>query len=181
MRRIHRIVLVTLLFGCGCAAPAVDGGAVGVAPSAGGSNRAPTDRAAAQDEVRDLAARINRHRRSLGCGALRWDDRLAAVALRHSQDMARRGFFSHTNPDGRDPFDRMRRAGIRFQAAAENLASGQRTGAETFDAWMGSRGHRHNLEDCALTRIGIGLHRGRWTCVMARLPGDGAPPGRRAG
>jgi len=173
--RAHRIVFVTLLLGCGCAAPAVDGGAARLMPPV----RSPADPAAsAQAEVRDLVARINRHRRSLGCGALRWDGRLAAVALRHSQDMARRGFFSHTNPDGRDPFDRMRRAGIRFQAAAENLASGQRTGAETFDGWMGSRGHRHNLEDCVHTRIGIGLHRGRWTCVMARMPGDGVPTGR---
>jgi len=155
---------------CGCAAPAVDGGAARSVPPTVGSTRPPADRAvSAADEVRDLVARINRHRRSLGCGTLRWDDRLTAVALRHSQDMARRGFFSHTNPDGRDPFDRMRRAGIRFQAAAENLASGQRTGAETFDGWMGSRGHRRNLEDCAFTRIGIGLHRGRWTCVLARL------------
>jgi len=166
-----------LLLGCGCAAPAVDDQAVGFAPFSEAS-AGPSRAAGAQAEVRDLVARIDRHRRSIGCGAIRWDDRLAEVALRHSQDMARRGFFSHVNPDGRDPFDRMRRAGIRFQAAAENLASGQRTGAETFDGWMGSRGHRHNLEDCVHTRIGIGLHRGRWTCVMARLPGDRAPTGR---
>jgi uncharacterized protein YkwD len=141
-------------------------------PPSVGSARPLADRAvSAPAEVRDLVARINRHRRSLGCGTLRWDDQLTAVALRHSRDMARRGFFSHTNPDGRDPFDRMRRAGIRFQAAAENLASGQRTGAETFDGWMGSRGHRRNLEECAFTRIGIGLHRGRWTCILARPPG----------
>ena len=166
-----------LLLGCGCAAPAVDDQAVGFAPFSEAS-AGPSRAAGAQAEVRDLVARIDRHRRSIGCGAIRWDDRLAEVALRHSQDMARRGFFNHVNPDGRDPFDRMRRAGIRFRAAAENLASGQRTGAETFDGWMGSRGHRHNLEDCVYTRIGIGLHRGRWTCVMARLTGDGPQPGR---
>jgi uncharacterized protein YkwD len=82
--------------------------------------------------------------------------------------MTRRRFFSHTDPDGRDPFDRMRRAGIRFQAAAENLASGQVTGARTFEGWMGSPGHRRNLENCVYTRIGIGLHRGRWTCLLSR-------------
>jgi uncharacterized protein YkwD len=176
VRRAHRPLALILVLACGCAAPAVDGRAArSVAPTAG-STRPPVDRAvSATEEVRDLVARINRHRRSLGCGALRWDDRLTAVALRHSRDMARRGFFSHTNPDGRDPFDRMRRAGIRFQAAAENLASGQRTGAETFEGWMESRGHRRNLEECAFTRIGIGLHRGRWTCVLARLMSDGPP------
>jgi uncharacterized protein YkwD len=128
--------------------------------------------------VQDLFTRINHRRRALGCGELRWDDRLAAVARHHSQDMVRRGFFDHTNPDGRDPFDRLDRAGIRFVAAAENLASGQRSGAATFEAWMGSPGHRRNLENCVYTRIGIGWERNRWTCVLARLEGDASASGR---
>ena len=139
------MTLLLVLAG-GCVAPAVDRGATSPRPTS--SERAPVERTfAVPAEVEDLVARINRHRRSIGCGELRWDDRLAAVALRHSQDMARRGFFGHTNPDGRDPFDRMRRAGIRFIAAGENLASGQRTGEETFEGWMESRGHRENLEN----------------------------------
>lgn len=168
MPRIRRAIPLLLGLACGCAAPAAERGAPTPRPSAGVSS-SPSRRAVdARAEIQDLVARINRHRRTLGCGTLRWDDRLATVALRHSEDMARRGFFSHTNPDGRDPFDRMRRAGIRFQAAAENLASGQTRGVETFEGWMGSPGHRKNLEQCAYTRIGIGLYRRRWTCVLSR-------------
>jgi len=131
-----------------------------IAPSAGTTT--------GQAEIRDLVARINRHRRATGRPTVVWDDRLAQVAQRHGEDMARRGYFGHENPDGLDPFDRIEKAGIRFQAAAENLASGQRTGAETFEAWMHSRGHRENLEGRDYTRIGIGLYRGRWTCLLMR-------------
>ena len=122
-------------------------------------------------ETQDLVARINRHRRAIGCRRLAWDAQLARVAQRHSEDMAQRGYFSHVNPEGRDPFDRMGRAGVDFRAAAENLAMGQRTGEQTFDGWMGSRGHRKNLEECVYTRIGIGLYRGRWTCLLSKPPG----------
>ena len=173
MRRAGRIPVLVLVLVWGCTAPALVGAAKAV-PSAGGSTRAtarPVGSAGA--EVRDLLDRINRRRAAIGCGPVVWDERLADVARRHSVDMARRGFFSHTNPDGRDPFDPLRRAGVRFRAAAENLASGQRTGSETFASWMGSAGHRHNLDECLYTRIGIGLHQGRWTCVLARLPEDG--------
>jgi uncharacterized protein YkwD len=166
----RRVLVILVVAGCGCAAPARD-------HAAPRRLEPVVDAAAFREvanpgaEIQDLVARINRHRRAIGCPTLRWDDRLAAVALRHSQDMARRRFFSHTNPDGRDPFDRLRRARVRYRAAAENLAAGQITGAETFDGWMGSPGHRRNLEDCDYTRIGIGLHRGRWTCLLSLPPG----------
>lgn len=156
------LILAIVAIGCGSAAPGR-----GPAAPRRGDEPEPREVANPRAEIRDLVARINRHRRALGCPALRWDDRLASVALEHSEDMARRRFFSHTNPDGRDPFARLRRAGVRYRAAAENLASGQTTGAETFEGWMGSPGHRRNLEDCDYTRIGIGLHRGRWTCLLS--------------
>jgi uncharacterized protein YkwD len=165
----HLITLIAFI-ACGCAAPVLDGGAAAAARSTEEPARLATDRvSSAPVEVRDLVDRINRRRAAIGCGRLVWDARLAAVALRHSKDMYRRGYFSHTNPEGEDPFDRIRRAGLRFRAAAENLAAGQHIGAETFEAWMGSRGHRRNLENRVYTRVGIGLYRDHWTCVLARL------------
>lgn len=169
-----RSVLGLLLcLGAGCATSAPGVRVARVEPGAGALHAPSAGTTTGRAEMRDLMARINRHRRTIGCRPLEWDERMARVAQRHSEDMARRGYFSHVDPDGRDPFDRMRRAGVRFQAAAENLASGQRHAAETFDDWMGSRGHRENLERCVYTRIGIGLYRGRWTCVMAKPTGVG--------
>ena len=55
-------------------------------------------------------------------GALTFDDGLSDVARRHSADMARRGFFSHTAPDGADPTTRVVRAGLECR-----VADGRRT------------------------------------------------------
>jgi len=172
-------MVAIVLFACGCAA-AILGDAITAhaarkpttsAHSARGGASAGGSRPASA-EVWDLVSRINRHRRALGCAPLAWDERLATLAVRHSRDMSRRDFFDHTNPDGEDPFDRMRRAGIRYRAAAENLALGARTGGEVFEGWMKSRGHRRNLEDCVYTRMGIGLYREHWTLELARFMGE---------
>ena len=125
-------------------------------------------RAHAVSQIQDLIDRINDHRAAIGRPTLRWDDRLAALARRHSADMVRRDFFDHINPDGDDPFDRMDHAGIRYSTAGENLAWGQTTGAQVFDGWMNSRGHRKNLENREFTHIGIGLYQRRWTCLLSR-------------
>ncbi len=49
-----------------------------------------------------VQARGNEARQQNGAGALVWSDSLATLARRHSEDMAARAFFEHTNPDGRD-------------------------------------------------------------------------------
>ena len=117
-------------------------------------------------QVRELAALVNWHRASLGLRPLRWDDRLARVARSHSRDMLRRGFFGHRSPEGKDPFDRLRAAGIAYRAGGENVAEGQASAREVFDAWMNSRGHRANIERQSFTHHGIGLEGRRWTHVF---------------
>jgi uncharacterized protein YkwD len=119
-------------------------------------------------EVRTLEQLVNRHRIAIGCRRLVWDERLAKVAQAHSEAMARRGFFDHVDPQGRDPFDRMQRAGISFLAAGENIAVGPSTAREVLAGWMRSRGHRENIENCSYTHHGIGLYRNHWTHVFAR-------------
>ena len=158
---LSTILLVIVALGYGCVAAGVGGSGTSAAVAA----REPRS---AQAEIADLADRINRHRVAIGCRALKWDDRLAAVARRHSTDMARRDFFNHTNPDGRDPFDRMKAAGVRFRAAAENIAAGQPTGREVYQGWIESPGHRRNMENCTYRRFGIGLYQRRWTLLLAR-------------
>lgn len=70
---------------------------------------------------------MNAHRESVGCPALAWNRAVAAVAQAHSEDMTACDFFSHTNPDGLSPFDRLADAGIVSSAAAENIAYGYGT------------------------------------------------------
>jgi uncharacterized protein YkwD len=73
--------------------------------------------------------------------------------------MAERGFFSHTDSDGRDPWDRAGAAGIDY-LRAENIARGQDTASDVMSSWMDSSGHRANILNCEYTKLGVGVHFG---------------------
>jgi uncharacterized protein YkwD len=111
---------------------------------------------AAESQVLSL---VNTERAKAGCAPVTADPALAAVARAHSADMRDRHFFSHTNPDGLDPFARARAAGISY-ARAENIAYGQRDAAAVMAAWMASTGHRQNILNCGLSRLGVGVAEG---------------------
>ena len=99
---------------------------------------------------------VNEERTKRGLNALKRASDLDALARAHSADMINRHFFDHNNPDGQSPFDRMRAAGISYRAAAENIASGQRSAEAVMNAWMNSSGHRANILNGTYTEIGIG-------------------------
>jgi uncharacterized protein YkwD len=119
-------------------------------------------------QVREFVRLVNQHRRRIGCRALAWDRRIAAVASRHSRDMEVRGFFDHVNPDGVSPFRRLRAAGVGYRAAAENIAQDGAPPEVVLRRWLASPGHRRNLENCSYTVHGLGRHGEYWTHVFAR-------------
>ena len=131
------------------------GGLVQPPPPAG-----PVAATPVADEIRTLVELVNKHRRSVGCKDLIWVDSIAEVAQKHSDDMVRRGYFNHVNPDGETPFKRLEKAGIRYMRAAENIAAGQQTAVIVMTSWLNSPGHRRNIEDCTMREHGIGLTRG---------------------
>lgn len=116
----------------------------------------------------------NIERAKWGRAPLVWNDALADTARKHSQDMAERGFFSHTNPDGQSPFDRIKAAGIDYKIAAENIAAGQATPEAAMQSWINSEGHRENIMRADLKELGVGIARGGkygiyWTQNFAEL------------
>ncbi|SEK27581.1 Uncharacterized conserved protein YkwD, contains CAP (CSP/antigen 5/PR1) domain [Blastococcus sp. DSM 46786] len=106
----------------------------------------------------EVLALVNAQRAQAGCGPVAADAGLAAVARAHSAGMRDRGFFDHVDPDGLGPFDRADRAGV--SARAENIARGQADAAAVMTSWMNSPGHRANILDCGLTRLGVGVATG---------------------
>jgi uncharacterized protein YkwD len=92
-----------------------------------------------------------------GLGELACDDLLTQVARAHSQDMCDRRFFSHTNPNREEPWDRVRAAGGNFGFAGENIAMGYATAERTHTGWMNSPGHRRNILNRSYRRIGVGF------------------------
>lgn len=102
----------------------------------------------------------NKERAKGGCKALKSNSALKSAAQKHSADMAKKDYFSHTGKDGRSPFDRMTDAGYAYAAAAENIAAGQRTPADVVKGWMNSAGHKANILNCTYTEIGVGYAKG---------------------
>lgn len=99
---------------------------------------------------------VNEERVKQGLAPVKADPELKAVARAHSADMFARGYFSHYTPEKKDPFDRMKRAGIKFTTAGENLALG-RTLKICHEGLMNSPGHRANILNPSYGRLGIGI------------------------
>ena len=128
---------------------------------------------------------VNRERRAQGLEPLARDATLAVVARNHSDDMAKRNYFSHQSPEGEGFGARYARArykcalrvGDTLHLGAENLAQGNLyasvttvNGVQTFDwnseaqiagaavaGWMDSPGHRVNLLARQWRHEGIGV------------------------
>lgn len=94
---------------------------------------------------------------------LRWDARLATVALEHSQEMAATGVFSHRGQDGSMPMNRVSRAGIRWLATGENIAkveSAEQAETLFMDEPKFQPNHRGNILNANYNSVGIGVARG---------------------
>ncbi|MBN3525610.1 CAP domain-containing protein [Paenibacillus apiarius] len=85
-----------------------------------------------------------------------WDDVIADTARKHSTDMKSRNFFNHNNPDGKTPFDRIKKDGITYIAAGENIAAGQTSAIFVHEDWMNSSKHRKNIMG-DYERLGVGV------------------------
>ena len=108
---------------------------------------------AAERQMFDL---VNEARTSAGLAALTWDDRLLPVARAHSEEMFKLKYFSHTSPVSGSPFERLKAAGLKYQAAGENLAYAQSV-TIAHKGLMDSPAHRDNILQKDFTRIAIGV------------------------
>ncbi|KEK23567.1 CAP domain-containing protein [Bacillus gaemokensis] len=98
----------------------------------------------------------NAERTKQGLSALQVDNELSKVARTKSEDMQKNNYFDHNSPTYGSPFDMMKKFGISYKSAGENIAQGQRTPEEVVQAWMNSEGHRANILNSGFTHIGVG-------------------------
>lgn len=99
---------------------------------------------------------VNEERTKRGIRPVKADPEMTLVARAHSVDMFARGYFSHYTPEKKDPFDRMKKAGVKFLTAGENLALG-RTLKICHEGLMNSPGHKANILNPSFGRLGIGI------------------------
>jgi uncharacterized YkwD family protein len=107
-----------------------------------------------EQKVVDLT---NQERAKNGLPALKVDLTLSKMAREKSRDMSANDYFSHTSPTYGSPFDMMKKYGISYRYAGENIAMGQRTPEEVVKAWMNSEGHRKNILSSNFNYIGVGF------------------------
>ncbi len=135
-----------------------------------------------EKKIHDL---INKERKKYGLDPLGWDDALARIARKHSRDMAKRNYFSHYSPEGRDFAYRYEqeaytcgvKVGRTIYEGAENIFqnnlydsvttvngvkyydwNSEDTIAETTVAgWMKSPGHRKNILTPHWGKEGLGI------------------------
>ncbi len=87
---------------------------------------------------------------------------LSAAAQAKAEDMARKGYFAHVGPDGKEPWKWIAEAGYQYIYAGENLAVRFVESSQVVEAWMASPTHRANIVKPVYEEIGVGVAEGTY-------------------
>lgn len=122
-----------------------------------------------------LTTLTNKERVQINEAPLVENDLLTKAAELKAQDMATRGYFAHTSPDGKTPWYWLGQVGYNYSMAGENLAVNFFESDDVAQAWMNSPTHRANIVKDKYTEIGIGVasgvYEGRKTVFVAQFFG----------
>ncbi|HAZ5463672.1 TPA: CAP domain-containing protein [Staphylococcus aureus] len=100
---------------------------------------------------------VNAERKQHQLSTLKYSKQNSETARKHSKDMAKNHYFDHTNLKGQSPFDRLKKDGVTFNSAGENLAYGQVSSIYAHQGLMNSIGHRKNILNDTFKILGVGV------------------------
>jgi uncharacterized protein YkwD len=103
----------------------------------------------------NMAEMISRYRREHGLSTVKTDPQLTAIAERQAKAMAASGIMDHSVAGS----FASRISDARTGMAAENIAAGSKTWAETFRMWQTSPGHNANLLQAKADSVGVAVAR----------------------
>lgn len=132
-----------------------------------------------------VACLVNHERQANGMATVAPSGQAAQAALWHADDMAARGYFSHSAlfpaPHGTSVGDRLTGTGYAWTTVGENIARGQDTPRAVMKAWLASAGHCENIFRPTFTEAGYGISTAGngpyWAQVFARPMGIPSPIG----
>jgi len=104
----------------------------------------------------------NANRKSNHIPLVKPNSLLEQAAKLKAEDMAEKGYFSHTTPEGKTPWEWLYEVGYHFKSAGENLAVNFSDSKVLDRAWMNSEGHRANILNEKFTEIGIATAKGMY-------------------
>jgi uncharacterized protein YkwD len=125
----------------------------------------------------DMAEMISRYRREHGLSMVKTDPQLTTIAERQAKAMAASGIMDHSVAGSFGS----RMSGVRMGMAAENIAAGTKTWAETFRAWQTSPGHNANLLQSRADSVGVAVARNeqtRYKTFWAMVIAEKSPKGK---
>jgi hypothetical protein len=130
-------------------------------------------------EANVLVDETNQQRVVNGLPDLELSPLLQAAAQDKANDMATKGYFAHTSPQGLTPWYWFQQVGYNFDYAGENLAVNFSDSEDVTTAWMNSPEHRANILSTDFTQIGIataqGVYEGQPTTFVVEEFGTPAP------
>ena len=103
-----------------------------------------------------MIALVNKERTTRGIHTLTFGGNLREVARFHSENMFKRGYFSHYSPEGETVADRAEKFNVNFLVIGENLAYAPNLEL-AHKGLMNSQGHRANILSEDFNKIGIGV------------------------
>ncbi|HEX5456647.1 MAG TPA: CAP domain-containing protein [Candidatus Saccharimonadales bacterium] len=104
-----------------------------------------------------LLEQTNEKRESAHTQDLKINKALEYAAQLKANDMAKRDYWSHITPDGKQPWYFIDKAGYGYSQAAENLAYGFTSSENTIDGWMNSTEHRESMLNKDYADVGFGI------------------------
>lgn len=107
-----------------------------------------------------LVELTNDSRKSQNIPELKIRMELQEAAQKKAEDMAKKGYFAHTSPEGLLPWHWFKEAGYDFSYAGENLAVNFFDSKDVNNAWLQSPSHKENILSKSFTEIGIGIAKG---------------------
>lgn len=120
-----------------------------------------------------LASLTNEERQAQNLNTLDINPILNKAAEMKATDMATKGYFAHTSPEGKTPWYWLEQVGYDYQYAGENLAINFTDSKDVTVAWMASPTHRANIVKGNYTEVGTGiatgLYEGKETVFVAQV------------
>jgi len=123
--------------------------------TASGSSSPATGLSSKEQQMFNL---LNEARKNAGLPALQHSSKLTDAARAKSKDMVERSYFGHLSPTYGDLSSLLRRFGISYRTAGENLAMNSNGSVSAaHNSLLGSPPHRANMLERNYSSVGIGI------------------------
>ncbi|WP_026486158.1 CAP domain-containing protein [Caldanaerobius polysaccharolyticus] len=116
-------------------------------------------------EEQQLIGYINAERTKNGLNKLIANPKLSMIAHLKAEDMLKNNYFSHVSPTYGSPWDMMKKFGIIYNMAGENIAKNANV-YKAHIALMNSPGHRANILNNSYTDVGVGVAHDKYGNVI---------------